>query len=43
VRGDIEILNTASNPAPIKINVLQVWTKTPKGWQLVARQATRLP
>jgi ketosteroid isomerase-like protein len=43
VRGDIEILNVASNPAPIKINVLQVWAKTSKGWQLVARQATRLP
>jgi ketosteroid isomerase-like protein len=43
VRGDVEILNTASNPAPIKLNLLQVWAKTPKGWQLVARQATRLP
>jgi ketosteroid isomerase-like protein len=43
VRGDVEILNTASNPAPIKLNLLQVWAKTPKGWQMVARQATRLP
>jgi ketosteroid isomerase-like protein len=43
VRGDAEILNKASNASPIKINLLQVWAKTPKGWQLVARQATRLP
>ncbi len=43
VRGDVEILNSASNAAPIKLNLLQVWAKTPKGWQLVARQATRLP
>ena len=43
VRGDVEILNTASNAAPIKLNLLQVWSKTSKGWQLVARQATRLP
>ena len=44
VRGDVEVLNTSSaNPGPIKLNLLQVWAKTPKGWQLVARQATRLP
>ena len=44
VRGDVEVLNTASaNPGPIKLNLLQVWAKTPKGWQMVARQATRLP
>ena len=43
VRGDVEVLNTASNPAPIKLNLLQVWVKGSKGWQLVARQATRLP
>lgn len=25
------------------LDVLMVWLKTPKGWQLVARQSTKLP
>lgn len=43
VRGDVEILNTASNPAPLKLNIMQVWVKGKSGWQMVARQSTRLP
>lgn len=43
VRGDVEVLNSASNPAPLKLNLLQVWVKGKSGWQLVARQSTRLP
>ncbi len=26
----------------VHMNILHVWAKTPRGWQLVARQATRL-
>lgn len=43
VRGDVEILNSASNPAPLKLNIMQVWIKGKSGWQMVARQSTRLP
>ena len=27
----------------LKLHVLQVWLKTKNGWQLIARQATKLP
>jgi hypothetical protein len=43
VRGDVEVLNPATSPTPLKLNVLQVWVKSSKGWQMVARQSTRLP
>jgi ketosteroid isomerase-like protein len=43
VRGDVEILNTATSPTPLKLNILQVWVKGKSGWQMVARQSTKLP
>lgn len=41
VKGDIDILNTASAPTPTQLNVLQIWVKKGSQWQMVARQATR--
>jgi ketosteroid isomerase-like protein len=43
VRGDVEIINPATQPGPLKLNILQVWVKQGKDWQMVARQSTRLP
>ena len=43
VKGPMEFVNvTNGKPATISLNVLQVWLKGPKGWQLVARQSTRV-
>lgn len=43
VRGNMDFNNkSASGTNLIKLNVLTVWLKTPQGWQLVARQSTRL-
>lgn len=44
VRGDIAITNNnaGAGPQTLKLNILHVWLKTPSGWQLVARQSTRL-
>jgi ketosteroid isomerase-like protein len=43
VRGDLAVtVTTAGAPNTLNLNVLQVWLKGPKGWQLVARQSTRL-
>ena len=43
VKGPMEFVNI-TNGAPVTFNlsVLQVWLKGSKGWQLVARQSTRL-
>jgi ketosteroid isomerase-like protein len=44
VKGPAEFVNIAANGSTTTLNlsVLQVWIKGPKGWQLVARQSTRL-
>jgi ketosteroid isomerase-like protein len=41
VKGTMEVAVTSS-PTPLNLSVLQVWLKGPQGWQLVARQSTRL-
>ena len=38
VRGDVRV---KSNTNDLKLSVLHVWTKSPQGWQMVARQSTR--
>jgi ketosteroid isomerase-like protein len=45
VRGDITIDNAPKAGAKqhLKLNVMQIWEKGKAGWQMVARQATRLP
>ena len=44
VRGKVDIRNnTAGKSTTANLNILHVWVKGPQGWQLVARQATRLP
>jgi ketosteroid isomerase-like protein len=36
--------SSANGPSfDLKLHVLQVWLKTKNGWQLIARQATKLP
>ena len=44
VKGNAEFVNNAATGGTTTLNLslLQVWIKTPKGWQLVARQSTRL-
>jgi ketosteroid isomerase-like protein len=41
VKGNMEV-TVSSNPTPLNLSVLQVWMKGAQGWQLVARQSTRL-
>jgi ketosteroid isomerase-like protein len=44
VKGKVDIVNnTDGKSAPAHLNILHVWIKGPQGWQMVARQATRLP
>lgn len=44
VKGNVTIRNSADGKSTTaNLNILHVWVKGPKGWQLVARQATRLP
>ena len=45
IKGPAEFVNIGANgtTTTINLNVLYVWLKGPKGWQLVARQSTRLP
>jgi ketosteroid isomerase-like protein len=44
VKGKVDIVNnTDGKSTPAHLNILHVWIKSPKGWQMVARQATRLP
>jgi ketosteroid isomerase-like protein len=40
VRGNVDLYHSKTNI--VHMNVLHVWVKSPQGWQLVARQATRL-
>jgi ketosteroid isomerase-like protein len=43
VRGKVDIRNnTAGKSTTANLNILHVWVKGPQGWQMVARQATRL-
>lgn len=44
VRGVVDIVNnTDGKTTPAHLNILHVWVKGASGWQLVGRQATRLP
>ncbi len=44
VKGKVDITNKADGKStPNHLNILHVWLKGSQGWQLVARQATRLP
>ncbi len=40
VRAKVDLWHSSTNI--VHMNVLHVWTKTPAGWQLVSRQATKL-
>ena len=44
VKGNAEFVNNAAagGTTTLNLSLLQVWIKTPKGWQLVGRQSTRL-
>jgi hypothetical protein len=41
--SNVQILSPEGKPTDLKLHVLLVWLKTNKGWQLLARQTTRLP
>jgi ketosteroid isomerase-like protein len=44
VVGDVDFHNVANGTSStIRLNILHVLVKGPKGWQLVARQAVRYP
>lgn len=44
VRGKVDITNNSNGKsATSHLNILHVWLKGPQGWQMVGRQATRLP
>ncbi len=40
VKGKVDLWHSPTNV--VHMNILHVWEKAPQGWQLVARQATRL-
>lgn len=40
VKGKVDLYHSKTNI--VHMNVLHVWVKSPQGWQMVARQATRL-
>jgi ketosteroid isomerase-like protein len=40
VKGKVDLWHSKANI--VHMNVLHVWVKGPQGWQMVARQATRL-
>jgi len=43
VRGRVDMTsNTDGKSAASHLNILHVWIKGPQGWQMVARQATKL-
>jgi ketosteroid isomerase-like protein len=43
VKGKVDITNAADGKSTTAhLNILHVWIKGPQGWQMVARQATRL-
>ena len=47
--GDVALVNsrvnykqvTAGKESDVKLHVLHVWVRTPQGWQMIGRQATR--
>jgi len=41
VTGKADFVHTATNIS--HVHVLHVWEKGPQGWQMIARQATKLP
>ena len=44
VKGRVDMRNNADGKATTaNLNILHVWVKGPQGWQMVSRQATRLP
>jgi len=44
VKGKVDITNNAAGKSTTaKLDILHVWVKGSHGWQMVARQATRLP
>ena len=44
VKGKVDITNSVDGKStPNYLNILHVWLKGPHGWQLVGRQAVRLP
>jgi hypothetical protein len=44
LKGPVEFvsISSAATPATAHLSVLQVWIKGRQGWQLVARQATKV-
>lgn len=43
VKGKVDIVNnTDGKSTPSHLDILHVWLKGPKGWQMVARQAIRV-
>ena len=43
IKGKVDIRNNnAGKSTTANLNILHVWVKGPQGWQMVARQATRL-
>ena len=43
VRGNVTLIGSADGkPTKTALNVLHVWVKNSSGWQMVARQSTRL-
>ncbi|MCX6592738.1 MAG: nuclear transport factor 2 family protein [Acidobacteria bacterium] len=44
VRGNMDVGSKAAGGSPtlLHLSVLYVWTRMPQGWQLVARQATKI-
>jgi len=44
VKGKVDIKNNVDGKSTTaNLDILHVWLKGPQGWQLVARQAVRLP
>lgn len=44
IRGNMDVGSRAADGSPtlLHLSVLYVWTRTPQGWQMVARQATKI-
>ena len=40
VKGKVDLYHSSANI--VHMNVLHVWVRGPQGWQMIARQATRL-
>lgn len=41
VRGKVDLWHSPTNI--VHMNILHVWVRHPQGWQMVSRQATKLP